>query len=330
MTRPAAAFKGQFFPLPPPMVDAIARWLRAPAEPFSCLDPCAGLGEAAAGFCQRLGGSWFGVELDEGRAAIASTVIERGLWPASFLGTNISAASFSLIYVNPPFGSELGSGGRVEQTFLAKSTRLLRTNGILCLVCPESVADAYDTWQQLATNYQDIARFPFPDEIRHYDEVVVIGRKRSRPADVGDYGSFYDWEWNAPSKVYEIPPGPGPAKFEKSELTPLELERAMLASSLMKHLQAPEPARLPSPPLALGRGHLGLLLASGQLDGIVRPPGEPPHVVRGLSFKETYVDRCETRENDDGSETVVTVYSERPRTTIRAVDSTGTIRTFNQ
>jgi hypothetical protein len=82
--------------------------------------------------------------------------------------------------------------------------------------------------------------------------------------------------------------------------------------------------------LALGSGHIALLLAAGHLDGLVEPPGEPPHVVRGTARKVQYVSHVETTANPDGSETTRTVLSERITLTVRAVDQTGAIRTFTE
>src|SRR5205085_7190681 len=84
-----------------------------------------------------------------------------------------------------------------------------------------------------------------------------------------------------PDHVYPIPPGTPPRVFQKVELTDEEMGEAFAASPLRKHLLAPPERPLPMPPLALGMGHIPLLLAAGHLDGLVKPEGELPHVVRG-------------------------------------------------
>jgi hypothetical protein len=103
----------------------------------------------------------------------------------------------------------------------------------------------------------------------------------------------------------------------------------MLAHSpLRAHLAAPAAAGLPSPPLALGIGHVALLLASGHLDGVVHPEGRPPHVVRGTSRKREYVADVTDTVNADGSTTTKTTISERIELMVRTVDRSGDIRTF--
>ena len=117
--------------------------------------------------------------------------------------------------------------------------------------------------------------------------------------------------WAPEGFIYHIPPGNGPEVFEKVEPTEPELQRMLATSPLRSHLTAPAQAALPSPPLALGIGHVALLLASGHLDGVVQPEGKPPHVVRGTSRKRAYVADVTETENDDGSTTTVTTIAER-------------------
>jgi hypothetical protein len=75
-------------------------------------------------------------------------------------------------------------------------------------------------------------------------------------------------------------------------------------------------------------GHIALLLAAGNLDGVVRPEDEPPHVVRGTADKVEYVASEEENENEDGSVTKKTVLAEKIVLTVRAVGPDGEIKTF--
>lgn len=79
------------------------------------------------------------------------------------------------------------------------------------------------------------------------------------------------------------------------------------------------------PPMSPGIGHRAMLLGSGHIDGLINPPDEPPHVIRGTAAKEEYVASCESSEDDDSNLTTRTVISERPRLLIRALDAEGTI-----
>jgi hypothetical protein len=103
----------------------------------------------------------------------------------------------------------------------------------------------------------------------------------------------------------------------------------LAASPLRARLRPPPDDPLPAPPLPLGAGHVALLLASGHLNGVVHPDGEPPHVVRGTSRKRAFVSDVAEAENPDGSTTTRTTISERIELVIRTVDHTGRIRTFS-
>ena len=80
--------------------------------------------------------------------------------------------------------------------------------------------------------------------------------------------------------------------------------------------------------MSIGIGHRALLLASGHVNGLVCPPDEPPHVIRGTAAKDQYVASCDTTEDDDGNLTTRTVISEKPRLVIRVLDFQGNIKTL--
>jgi len=68
-----------------------------------------------------------------------------------------------------------------------------------------------------------------------------------------------------------------------------------------------------------------MLLASGHIDGLICPPGESPHVIRGTAAKDEYVASCNESQDDEGNLTTRTVISERTRLMIRVLDSQGKI-----
>ena len=131
--------------------------------------------------------------------------------------------------------------------------------------------------------------------------------------------------------MWEIPPSRGPNVFKKTAFTPSELESLLANSPLndvLKEVVIPPPAE---PPLPLDKGHLGLILASGMLDGTVAGP-HGVHVVRGSSHKVEYHNKeaSKNEENpDSGAVTTKDVFSQRPVTVIRTVEQDGCIRTFS-
>ena len=334
--RLAAQMLGGFYPAPEKAVAHAATFLRPPpGESFAILDPCAGEGVAIRHLGDLLGcpqAMTFAIELDEGRAETLKAILPeaRVLAPASFFGCRATVNSFSFIWLNPPFDYAYG-GHRVEDQFLQTATNWLMPGGVMALVCPEGVADEYsDARRHFLTYYEKCTIVPFPENHRPFNEVIVFGHKRTRPRVDPRGSSHTSWESvQAPEDFdYLIPSGVGPRAFQKLEPTEQELQRMLANSPLRSHLTAPAQVPLPSPPLALGIGHVALLLASGHLDGVVHPQGKPPHVVRGTSRKREFVSDVTETVNPDGSTTTRTTISERIDLTVRTVDLTGKLRTF--
>lgn len=329
--RLAAQMRGGFYPAPPEAIAHAATFLRPPvSQPFSILDPCAGEGGAIRQLGEALGcpeALTFAIELDDSRAEKLHTTLpeSRVLAPASFFGCRASLNSFSFIWLNPPFDDGY-AGHRIEEQFLLTATDWLMPGGVMALVCPEDVVDEYsDARRHFARHYENCLIVPFPEAHRRFNEVIVLGHRRAKLR-----AKESSWEIALAPRgfVYRIPAGTGPRIFKKVEPTESELQQMLATSPLRSHLMAPTQTALPSPPLALGIGHVALLLASGHLDGLVQPPGKPPHVVRGTSRKHEFVADVTDTENADGSTTTKTTISERIELVVRTVDLTGEVRTF--
>jgi hypothetical protein len=269
----------------------------------------------------------YAIELDDSRAQALKNALPDAhvLAPANFFGCRASRNSFSFIWLNPPFDHAYG-GHRVEEQFLQQATEWLMPGGVLALVCPEDVVDEYsDALQHFATYYENCQIVPFPDAQRPFKEVVVFGHKRARP----HAGHWHPWEAaQAPADfVYQIPAGAGPRIFQKVEPTEKELQYMLAQSPLRSHLDTPKPFSILSPPLALGIGHIALLLASGHLNGVVHPDGKP-HIVRGSSRKREYVSEVAHIANADGTTSTRTTISERIELVVRTADASGRLQTF--
>jgi predicted RNA methylase len=348
MARLASDARLGFFPAPPEAVEAILTHLQVPvgqAEHCPILDPCCGEALAIKQIAEGLAippSHVYAVELDTGRAERARENLPYAnvLGPASFMGTQITGCSFSLVYVNPPFSTEIGGGRREEQTFVARATRLLAPHGILVLVCPVSALQ-YNTRfiEYLDAYYENAALYRFPDEVRHFKELVFIAQKRriELPQAQGflceqrlhAYSRPDDPEVGSEPRQWTLVPSVRPSRFCKIEYTEDELIAAVERSPLGRRLEPPAPPAPKTPPLPLAKGHVALLLASGMLDGLVEPEGEPPHVVRGTARKLDYIsERSQTENEVTGATTEKVVWSQRIVLTVRAVGPDGEIKTF--
>jgi len=328
--------RGGFYPAHEAAIAHAASFLRPPEKgPFAILDPCAGEGAAIQQLGRLLGcqsGMIFAIELDDSRAEKSQTTLPECplLAPASFFGCRATSNSFSFIWLNPPFDHSYG-GSRVEEQFLQKATDWLMPGGVMAFVCPKDVVDEYsEARRHFTIFYEKCMIIAFPEGHRPFKEVVVFGHKRAKPK-VDEPGSCWRaWESARAPKdfFYHIPSGNGPKIFQKLEPTESELQRMVTKSPLRSYLDVPPTAPVLSPPLALGMGHVALLLASGHLDGVVQANDSCPQVVRGTARKSAFIADVSDFVNADGSVTTRTTVSERIDLVVRTVDLTGRVRTF--
>ena len=134
--RNVARLKMGYYPLPE-AEGVKLRSLLSFAGPASVIDPCVGQGTALHLVTSEAHVRRYGVELDAERARIAST---NGI--ETIQGNAFDAIarpeSFSLLYLNPPYDSEIGSiaNRRMEAVFLEHTYRWLAMEGVLILVIP--------------------------------------------------------------------------------------------------------------------------------------------------------------------------------------------------
>jgi len=335
MARLMSQVKGGYYAAAPEAVAAALECLRSPAS-GECLilDPCAGEGKALLQLAKGLEAVPYGIELSEDRAALVKESLPEGqaLAPADFLRCAISYRSFSFIWCNPPYDYATGEEGRVESQFLERAVHLLADNGVLALVCPEDIAGSYYTIDFFQEHFYQISAMPFPENVCKYKQTILLGCKRKQPNPTD--GTGYRWgrlaKWMDSKSIYTLPLGQRPRQFRKLEPTDMELARMVAQSPLRFHLERPGDKithRL-RPPMSPGVGHRAMLLASGHIDGLIRPPGEPPHVIRGTASKDRYVASCDEYEDEDGNVTTRPVVSERPRLVIRVLAADGNITTL--
>ena len=302
--RHAARLKMGYYPLPECEGEKL-RSLLTYTQPASVIDPCVGQGTALHVITRDAPVRRYGVELDAERARIASS---KGI--ETIQGNAFDAIakleSFSLLYLNPPYDSEIGSiaNRRMEAVFLEHTYRWLMMEGVLVLVIPfERLQDCTGILSSHFTALS-ILRMTDPDSVQ-YRQVAVLGiRREVRGAavesnkrqlqSVGLYGSFL--------KVPELQPG---ACSPYS--VPFSAEAAMsyrglpydLLEDLLPHSGAWRQAAallLPQDDITTGRpitplhgGHVGLLHCGAPERGLRRGRG-PAH--RPLAFGQARHDIC--------------------------------------
>lgn len=332
MARQEADRKLGYYPCPPDAIDNLFLHVRKPDQPEACsiIDPCAGEGRAVHQIADWLGipeRSVYCVEIEPGRAQACQELMPQAhVLNCSLFHSRIQGASCSVVYLNPPFGN-LPGGGMVEMAFLSQAVSLLPPGGLLISVLPERVTNERAWRVAMLAYFETIKIWPLPRHLRNNWEVFVLATRRDGM--VNPERLHWSNHQAHPKDVFELPPAPGPgAVFVKSEFGDDELWNLLEQSPLEAHRVAPPEPLIERPPLALGAGHLALLLSGGRLDGLICPPNEPPHVVRGTCRKVPVV----TQEDEDVSKGVITIkrtISERMDLIVRTVDARGVMRTHS-
>jgi hypothetical protein len=299
-----------YFPLP----DVEARSIR-PLLSFSGLcsvvDPCAGKGTALNVITAGAPVVRFGVELDTARAEEAATSGIRMIQGNTF-DAQAKVESFSLLYLNPPYDSEIDLSGnrRMERLFLEHTHRWLVQHGVLVLVIPfERFADCASI---IAGGFAQVTAFRMtsPESIR-FRQIVVFGVRRNvrgaaheenlrRTLAIAANGAYSKLpELTAEATEPFVVPRSGEAALTYRGLPYNAIEDLLPHSGAWK--QAAQ-VLLPNEDMAIGRpitplhgGHVGLLCTAGLLNGVFGQ-GEERHIARWRSVK--YVTDFEEEEGD--------------------------------
>ena len=123
----AGRLKLGHFPLPPDEGDKIRNLLQFGPETTSVVDPCVGTGAALLQITSGSNVRMYGIELDAARATAAAAAGITTIQGSTF-DTRSKVERFSLLYLNPPYDSEIGSlsNRRMEELFLDYTFNWLR------------------------------------------------------------------------------------------------------------------------------------------------------------------------------------------------------------
>jgi len=307
--RNAARLKMGYYPLPEGEGMKL-RSLLSYTQPVSVIDPCVGQGTALELVTSNAVVRRYGVELDAERARIASSKGIETIQGNTF-DAIVKPESFSLLYLNPPYDSEIGSIGnrRMEAVFLEHTYRWLRMEGVLILVIP--FERLHDCTGMLSSHFTSLSVFRMtdPDSVQ-YRQIAILGIRREirgsavennkrQLQSLGLYGSLQKLpELQAGAcPPYSVPPS-GEAAMSYRGLPYDLLEDLLTHSGAWKQVA---PLLMPHDDVATGRpitplhgGHVGLLCTAGLLNGVFGE-GDDRHIARWRSVKHvtTFVEEEE-------------------------------------
>jgi Uncharacterised methyltransferase family (DUF6094) len=300
MARNAARLKMGYFPLP----EAEARIIRSLLSfsgPCSVIDPCAGKGTALNLITAEAPVVRFGVELDTGRAEEAAKSGVRMVQGNTF-DAHAKVESFSLLYLNPPYDSEINLTGnrRMERLFLEHTHHSLVQRGILVFVIPfDQLSDCAGI---LSANFTRLSAFRMtdPDSIR-FRQIVVLGVRRNVRGASHEESlrrtralAAHEGYARLPELAAEnVEPFVVPRSGEEATLTyrglPYDIVEDLLPNSVgwkqaAQVLLPREENTIGRPITPLHGGHVGLLCTAGLLNGVFGE-GDDRHIARWRSVK---------------------------------------------
>src|SRR5580658_695856 len=178
MARSVASLKMGYYPLPE-SEGAKLRVLLSVTAPASVVDPCVGQGTALDLVTHGADVRRYGVELDAERALAASA---KGIETIQGNAFDVVAKpdSFSLLYLNPPYDSEIGTVGnnRMERLFLEHTFCWLVIEGVLVLVIP--FERLHECAGILSSHFARLNIFRMTDEESvRFRQIAVLGVRRN-------------------------------------------------------------------------------------------------------------------------------------------------------
>jgi len=314
MSRPFSRIKLGYYPLPAEEARNI-RTLLIPSAAYSAVDPCAGDSTALVEITKAIGAHLAAIELDADRAAASR---ERGIAAVhgNAFDCRVSSESCSLLYLNPPYDSELGphSNRRMELAFLEHCFRWVITDGVLVFIIPVTALGACA--RLLASQFERISIFRFEHpECTRFRQIVVFGKRKksqargdAKGADALVRASFHSNLIPVLNREveerYTLPPCQ-PLTIHYVGLPLDAIEDALQRSTAMqgaRGILVRKQHRLTGRPvLPLHKGAVGLLACSGMLNGVFGE-GEMRHIAHWRSVK--YVDEFHEEGEPEG-ETII-------------------------
>ena len=333
MARNAARLKMGYFPLPEVEAHTIRSLLSFPG-PCSVVDPCAGKGTALNLITAEAPVVRFGVELDTARAEEAAKTGIRMIQGNTF-DAQSKVESFSLLYLNPPYDSEIDLSGnrRMERLFLEHTHHWLVQHGVLIFVIPfDQLADCAGL---LAGNFTRIAAFRMTDpESVRFRQIVVFGVRRNVRGAAHEENLRRTRALAVNGGYSKLP------ELTRDAIEPFAVPRSREASlsyrglpynlieDLLPHSAAWKQAAqvmLPREDMAIGRpitplhgGHVGLLCTAGLLNGVFGQ-GKDRHIARWRSVKHV------TEFHEEEGDTKIIRRRERWSNELRLLFITGKV-----
>lgn len=325
--RGAARLKLGYYPLSDAEGARLRQLLEFSPGGGSVLDPCVGTGAALNQITAGAAATRFGVELDTERAQLANAAGIQTVH-GNIFGASAAAESFSLLYLNPPYDSEIGpyDNKRMEYLFLKHTHKWLAQGGVLIFVIQQ--AQFEPCIPILSSQFRGFQALRLTDpESTRFNQVVLLATRKDIRADAQESNrrALIEAINRNPLPVltgdepkYTVPATP-PATLTYRGLPLDEIEDLLPLSPAWKKVEGclmpREEVPIERPITPMHAGHVGLLSAAGMLNGVV---GTEPdrHIARWetrkyvTTFSESDEKYTEIHRQERFSNEVALVYED--------------------
>lgn len=253
-------------------------------------------------------------------------------------GSRISNGCFDFLFVSPrmqvckKFNNKKISSESNEKYILKNTLKYLSHKGIFCYTIP-FYRMTKEMWLYISKNLKDINVFKHDDlECR----ITIMGYKSSNNSyeENFKYLSSLEYEdiilYKNFNHIYKIENEPKEitifrgSVLDKEEIIDL-VKTDGLYKEFYKSLEKQEFENNNNPLLPFNLGQIGLVLTSGQLDGIINEFGKVNHVIKGMTVKNS------VEEVDDvNSEYITSTTTTSNVVQINVIDGQGNFKTLTQ
>ncbi|MBT4859589.1 MAG: SAM-dependent methyltransferase [Gammaproteobacteria bacterium] len=307
----------------------------------------------------------YGVEYDKDRAWHSKKLLDHSIH-GDLRNCMIGARQFGLLFLNPPYGDAIADKAqlsnpkagrlRLEKEFYRRTNGLLQFGGVMVLIIPYYTLDKeFSTW--ISRHFHDVKVFMAPEQ--QFQQCVIFGIRHKitdRWATTDEYlktrtnlyavgkGDIEADElpehWIEQSfsgdggDFYNVPEADQAGKFESVRLDGLQLADSLKSTAglwkqydqIFTHQKTWDHKR---PLCDVSDWHLALMLAAGQVSGVVESNDGRTMVVRGDTYKDKQVTVTEDVGAKGKSQTVRT-HTDIFIPAIRGLDMTPNSKTFGE
>ena len=175
----------------------IGRHFQIKTGPVFVLEPSIGDGRAVEAFVRGIDGGdsvqIYGVEYDPLVAAETKKRIPYTICADFLDGVAIANRTFSLAFVNPPYGTN-GMGVRLETLFIEKLYKYLMANAFAVLILPRVILTDPKFQESFTKRYQLLKTYRFDEsEYEKYRQFALIAKAKNNMYKIPDHNAMLEW-----------------------------------------------------------------------------------------------------------------------------------------